>query len=74
MARVIGDTSKFGILRRRGKFIRVLRDDHKKGVLLRLFTGVRHADQEVSTFNIPREQLTDVINLLLEAERKFKES
>lgn len=72
MAKVIGDTHKTGKGRRRSKFIRVARADYDRGVYLKKFTGLRHADKEDGYFEIPREQLSHVINLLLDAEKTLR--
>lgn len=64
MARIIGDTTKVGT-----SYVRVTTEKTRDSVVMRNYSGLRHA--KGSKFSIPKKHLTDVINLLLRAEKEM---
>ena len=69
--RIIGKTTRWQEGRKRNKHVQVAYADGKNGVCLKRFDGLRHPEDPGKTMEIPKEQLPEVINYLLRAEREL---
>lgn len=70
--RTIGQTSRWKEGQKRNKHVQIGYSNYREGVYLKRFDGIRHPEEPGKRFLIPKEQLSEVINYLIRAERELQ--